>query len=83
MRCRQPPAATPRVFEANCCCFYLCCAFLPSFIVLRCTALHSRFLRCPVPSLSTLSKPDSMGKERFSKNGRTRRWGLPTEYLHT
>ncbi|EXM31137.1 hypothetical protein FOTG_03966 [Fusarium oxysporum f. sp. vasinfectum 25433] len=72
MRCCQPPAATLRVFEANCCCFYFCCAFLPSFLpLLYCTALHSRFLRCTVPSLSTFSKPDSISKERVSKYGRT------------
>ncbi|ENH73210.1 hypothetical protein FOC1_g10008706 [Fusarium oxysporum f. sp. cubense race 1] len=46
MRCCQPPAATLRVFEANCRCFYFCCAFLPSFLRWGLPAEYLRFNQC-------------------------------------
>ncbi|KAI1044055.1 hypothetical protein LB505_007696 [Fusarium chuoi] len=70
MRCCQPPAATPRVFEANCCCFYFCCAFLP---LLYCAALY---LYCQ--HFHHLIA--SARKESANMEGRAR-WGLPAEYL--
>ncbi|EXA38769.1 hypothetical protein FOQG_03779 [Fusarium oxysporum f. sp. raphani 54005] len=81
MRCCQPPAATLRVFEANCCCFYFCCAFLPSF--LYCTAPHYTPVFCAalyLPCQHFQNLIASARKESANMEGRGR-WGLPAEYL--